>query len=102
MIKIRHKVYESTLHRLSIKGHADYGPHGGDIVCAGVSALTYALLGSVEELGGKIVYCRADSGDVKLVCYGADDAFAMALTGFRQIEEKYPQNVEVIDAAQGG
>ena len=101
MIRVRHD-QAGDLHRLTVTGHADYGPHGADIVCAGVSALTYALLASAEKLGGHIVYCNAESGNVKIVCYNADSAFEVALTGLELIAEKYPQNVEVIDAAQGG
>lgn len=98
MIRVRHKK-AGDLHRLTVKGHASYGPHGADIVCAGVSALTYALLASAEKLGGEILDHRADSGDLEILCRGGDSAFEVALTGLKLIAEKYPQNVEVIDAA---
>lgn len=101
MIRVRHD-QAGDLHRLTVTGHADYGPHGADIVCAGVSALTYALLASAEKLGGDMIGCRADSGDVECVCRGGDGAFMVALCGMKEIARKYPQHVEVIDAAQGG
>ncbi len=38
-----------------LSGHADYGPKGQDIVCAGVSALAQgALLGLEEVIGAKL------------------------------------------------
>ena len=101
MIRIEHS-REGDRHRLTAKGHAGYGPRGADIVCAGVSALTYALLASIEKLGGTILEAWVTSGDTKIVCRGGDGAFAVALCGMKEIARKYPQHVEVIDAAQGG
>lgn len=101
MIRVRHKK-AGELHRLTVTGHADYGPHGADIVCAGVSALTYALLASIEKLGGTILEAWVTSGDTEIISQGGDSAFEVALTGLELIAEKYPQHVEVIDAAQGG
>lgn len=89
-------------HRLTLKGHAEYGPRGGDIVCAGVSALVYAMLGSIEPMGGEIIRYRMDGGDADILCRGGDGAVLTALTGLEQIAEKYPRNVEVIRTAQGG
>ena len=37
-----------TPRRLTVTGHADYAPHGQDIVCAAVSALVYALMAALE------------------------------------------------------
>lgn len=36
--------------RIKIRGHANYAPPGQDIVCAGVTALTQALISSIEGL----------------------------------------------------
>lgn len=35
-----------------ISGHADYAPHGDDIVCAAVSILGYTALNSLLEVAG--------------------------------------------------
>ena len=35
---------------IKIRGHANYAPPGQDIVCAGVTALTQALISSIEGL----------------------------------------------------
>ena len=35
---------------IKIRGHANYAPSGQDIVCAGVTALTQALISSIEGL----------------------------------------------------
>lgn len=43
---------EITVGRESIKirGHANYAPQGKDIICAGITALTQALVSSIEGL----------------------------------------------------
>ncbi|MGI6621181.1 MAG: ribosomal-processing cysteine protease Prp [Bacillota bacterium] len=42
-----------------VLGHAGFGEHGQDIVCAGVSALAQgALLGLQDVLGNQVSYCR--------------------------------------------
>lgn len=35
---------------ITVDGHAGYAERGNDIVCAGVTALTQTLIGSLEEL----------------------------------------------------
>ena len=92
-------------HRLSVKGHAGYAAHGDDIVCAGVSGITYALLGYLHHAGCDIEEVRADSGDVLVDCTGDGliaGAFDMTIIGLLQISKKYPQHVDVYIASTGG
>ena len=35
---------------IRVIGHSGYAPHGQDIVCAGVSALSQSLIASIEDL----------------------------------------------------
>lgn len=42
-------VFDGT--HVTVCGHAGHAPAGQDIVCAAVSALVYALAGSLEETG---------------------------------------------------
>lgn len=35
--------YEENINHIEVKGHADYSPHGTDIVCAGISALLQSV-----------------------------------------------------------
>lgn len=92
-------------HKLAVQGHAGHGPPGGDIVCAGVSALSYALLGYLLHAGCPVVEAKADSGDLLLICKDGEmvrGAFDMALVGYLQIAKKYPQNVVVYISGQAG
>lgn len=104
MIRVNY-LREGNHHKLSVKGHAGYASHGNDIVCAGVSAISYALLGYLNQAGCDISEARADSGDLLIDAAGGEmtaGAFDMAMIGYLQIARKYPQYAEVYIAASGG
>lgn len=96
-------------YRLSIDGHAGYKAAGEDIVCAGVSAIAYSLMGYLELNRDKtsLLDITYDNGRVNACCCGNDiigAAFQMAITGLEMIAESYPQNVSVniLSSATGG
>lgn len=103
MIRVNY-LREGNHHRLSVKGHAGYATHGDDIVCAGVSAISYALLGYLNHAGCDISEAQADSGNLTIDCEDkrAEPAFDMAMVGYLQISRKYPQCVDVYIASNGG
>ncbi|MBM7644712.1 uncharacterized protein YsxB (DUF464 family) [Scopulibacillus daqui] len=43
---------EGRIHIVTIKGHADAGPHGYDLICAGVSAVSFGSLNAIQSLTG--------------------------------------------------
>lgn len=103
MIRVNY-FQEGNCHRLSVSGHAGYSNNGNDVVCAGVSALSLALAAYLPTVAN-ISELRYDSGELLVVCYGgkeAEIAFDMAMTGYLNIADKYPQHVEVYFAANGG
>ena len=86
-------------HELSISGHAHYADYGQDIVCAGVSAIAFSLLGwlehNEEELSDLSV---SEVEQFYLSCKGSekiDTAFQMAVIGLVQIAREYPDHVEI-------
>lgn len=88
-------------HALTVTGHACYNP-GNDIVCAGVSAITFALLGWLLNSGADYS-AHYESGECAIRCRrtrDTDTAFDLAVIGFAQIAECYPDNVtiEIADA----
>lgn len=99
MICIEYRVGDHE-HDLSILGHAGYSDAGNDIVCAGVSAIAYTLLGFLENHRDDIAYISAQpkSGDFRVRCKGTDKvdtAFDMAIIGLQQIAMKYPKHVTI-------
>lgn len=96
-------------YELSIQGHAGYSDNGNDIVCAGVSAIAFTLMGFLQNNKDDIGNISAQflSGDLKVKCKSGGEriktAFDMALIGLQQIAHKYPKHVKVtIDPATGG
>lgn len=94
------KVNGEVVLDMIVDGHAEYAEYGKDIVCAAVSAITFALLCFVENSGKPYdSYIKEDGGYARIVAYQADErmdaAFDMALNGMVQIEMAHPKHVTV-------
>lgn len=97
MIRI---VFRDSERIVSVEGHADFAPAGLDIVCAGVSALTQALINASADYGGEVitkpngdifVKCRPDRGQ-EAEC---DAMMRAILLGYWSVEEEAPGFVAV-------
>ena len=88
-------------HSLVVVGHAGYSSEGNDIVCSGVSAIVYSLLGFLHnvsdkdrrmtasvESGENLIFWRGNSEEVNA-------AFKMAVIGLAQMAQKYPDHVSI-------
>ncbi|HET7616505.1 MAG TPA: ribosomal-processing cysteine protease Prp [Bacillales bacterium] len=55
-----------------LSGHADSGPHGHDLVCAAVSALSIGTENAIDELCGVQLDCEAgkDGGYLRCIVPG--------------------------------
>ena len=99
MIEVAYYGGDST-HKLIVEGHAEYSDHGDDIVCAGVSAITFTLLGFLNNHKDDIesISAQTKSGHAHISCKGGETialAFDMALIGLQQIAMKYPKHVSI-------
>lgn len=85
---------------VTIDGHAGYAEAGKDIVCAGVTALTENLIGSIESLtkdtiqyeilpGRVDIHFKDLSKDGKLLV----DSFFLGISG---IAQDFPGHVKII------
>lgn len=87
----------------TVEGHADWGEHGSDIVCAAVSAIAQTtLFGLQEVLGEGEVEVRIRGGDMRVTVSPekASEEGPRALLralelGLRAIADRYPQSVSV-------
>ena len=90
---------------VSIKGHARYAPHGQDIVCAAVSALTYTLISSIEELTQDKIKYTMSSGSTDIYHGNLSEASLLLVDSFfiglEAIAQQYPDNVRVISPRRG-
>lgn len=85
-------------HNLSVNGHAGYSTKGQDIVCAGVSAIVYALIGWLENNISTFTSVDESNGEVVISCEGDEKtatAFYMAAIGIEQIANTYPAHVSI-------
>lgn len=88
-------------HELTINGHAGYAEYGKDIVCAGVSAIAFALLGWLENHEEELTEMdelMVEDGQVYIACAGSDKvttAFQVALMGLIQISRAHPEYVDI-------
>lgn len=91
--------------RLEVDGHAGGGEKGQDLICAGVSMITSALIRALQE-AEKRGRCDMDYEDGEghgmvwadpvMGCSNEIRAyFKMCIVGFRMLAEKYPGNVKI-------
>lgn len=97
--------HSEKAYAITALGHAGYSSQGNDIVCAGVSAIIYALLGFLNNAPDKEKNLRAhaESGETCIFWSGksveVEAAFQMAVIGLLQISSAYPEHIQVDYAA---
>lgn len=91
---------EDGKYTLTVEGHAGYDEPGKDIVCAGVSALVYALLGWLEDHPEDTEYVDMSMEDgASVSCVGDERVgavFEAIFTGIEMIACRYPDHVSAI------
>lgn len=85
---------------IKVSGHADYAPHGQDIVCAAISTLVQNMVISILELTTDKIQYDMQPGSVE-IRYGTLSAEAQLLVksffiGVREISNQYPSNVQIV------
>lgn len=83
-------------------GHANTAPHGQDIVCAGVAALTQAAVLGLERHLRRDFYLEHASGNLALKLKESPDAETAAiletmLLGLAEIEKISPLSVRIAE-----
>ena len=101
MIKV--KIFRNSTGKINgfkVTGHADMAPHGQDIVCAGVSALTQTvILGVAKHLRREVEYV-VKSGNLILNLLSEPDEltdaiFETMLLGLVEIEKINSKNIKI-------
>ena len=97
-------VYNRKKNRLVLKGHAQSGEEGHDLVCASASILAYTLASNVRnmasagqvfspviklEKGDAVVKCKAGSYYKAVVTL----VFDSVCQGFELLAKGYPENI---------
>lgn len=100
MIKVK---YSRDKQCVEVKGHAESGEKGHDLVCASASILTYTLAAFVKNMhdNGQVkkATVKLDEGDSKVSCKVNGHEAAVTLvfdsicTGFDLLAKSYPENI---------
>ncbi|SMC83010.1 ribosomal-processing cysteine protease Prp [Sporomusa malonica] len=85
-----------------VSGHAQAGPHGQDIVCAGVSTLVQASIMGIERYLKREINLVQDGGGIKMELACQPDSLTGAvletmLLGLTEIAKLYPKSVRIIE-----
>lgn len=98
--------YDRLELKVTIEGHANHDEIGKDIVCAGISSLTYTLAMYVDKLNrfGKTLFApniRLDDGnaEISVVVKGnhehqVREIFDAICEGYELLSQTYPDNVQ--------
>lgn len=97
---------EKEIHSFTVTGHANFAKHGSDIVCAGVSAVTFGAINAVEELtkvvpvieqGGEggYLYCQVPNGLPKETNDKVQLLLQGMLVALQTIEASYGNYVKI-------
>ena len=104
-------VYNRKKCQVAVRGHANTGEMGHDLLCAGVSTLVYTLASNVEQLRSADKRIRRpvielNEGKATISCdtvHGLGSVvrivFDAVCSGFDILQRKYPQNIsyKIID-----
>ncbi len=84
---------------IMISGHAGYAPTGSDIVCAGVTALTQELIGSMEGLTDDRIETDIGSGMASIQYGDLSEKGRLLIDSFFigicMIAEEFPDYVRI-------
>lgn len=96
MIQATFKKRSDGYHQVELQGHANFAPHGNDILCAGVSVLYITTFNELEH-EPKIL----SEPDVEMFIVKPsiknDILVEMLLHGIQYVAEKYPDYVRVTE-----
>lgn len=102
MIKIDITRKSTDITGFSVSGHAETAPHGQDIVCAGISALTQSAVIGLERHLGRSMKLKVNKGRLDMALIEPPDALTGAiletmLLGLVEIANLYPQSVLITE-----
>jgi uncharacterized protein YsxB (DUF464 family) len=99
---------DNRINSFTISGHADSGPYGHDIVCAGVSAVSFGSVNAIEALCGVRLGVETEDDGGFLRCIVPDNLetetdekvqllLESMVVSLKSIKEQYGQYIELKD-----
>jgi hypothetical protein len=93
--------FSGKIRGYAVKGHADSGPSGQDIVCAAVSVLTDSVFLGLDRHLRRELEWRAENGDISVRLKDDPDELTEAILstlvlGLTEIQKIYPDKVRIL------
>jgi uncharacterized protein len=99
---------ERRIKAFTIKGHADSGPKGFDLICAGVSSVSFGAVNAVEGLcgfqlivdqaeDGGYLHCQFPEGIDGSVRQKAELLLEGMIIALKTIETSYSKHIKIIE-----
>lgn len=85
MVTVEINRHDNRIDSFTLSGHANAGPYGHDLVCAGVSAVAFGTENAVETLCG-----------VRLICEHAEDGGFLRCKVPENLAEETERNVQLL------
>ena len=98
MIKVLINYEEKNFKSLEVKGHANYAPHGEDLVCAAVSAIVTGGANNLENKKGFEIKLQEGDALIKAIdSVSSHDEIVLEtiICGLKTIEESYPKFIQI-------
>lgn len=99
MTLVKVSMHNRQISSIEILGHADYDEYGKDIVCAGISALSFGTLNALDELFGKEVELEAGQSKIVIRIKQSNEKLQTCLEFFLiqagTLQESYPENIKI-------
>lgn len=97
---VRATFFEGSLKGFEIKGHANAGTYGSDIVCAAVSSAALMAANTVSEILSIDADAQMDEGYLRFT-FSSDNACAKAIIDglklhLTELQKEYPNKIKVI------
>ena len=101
MIRVRFTTADGLLSGFTVKGHANAGVYGQDIVCAAVSSAAYMTANTITDVLCQPADITVDEGYMSLLITGDLPTCQAVLAGFRlhiqAMQQEYPQGVQLMN-----
>ena len=98
MIKAKYEVKDGSYLSLDVKGHAEYGEYGKDLICASVSSILFGFMNALDELQEN-VEIRQSENRITVEDHSSSSTvqnyFELVIMQLKTIEESYGNFIKV-------
>lgn len=99
MVKVKVLIHQNQITDVEITGHANSGPHGQDLVCAGVSSIGVGMLNALSELAPDSTKLEMKAGYIRIQVLDSSSDVQLLLKSlliqYRTMESSYSKFIKI-------